>query len=169
MYQIGETVVAGCNGVCYVESIGPLAMMGKAAAGKNYYTLKPCFERGGKVYVPVENEDSRMRPALTKDQAQNLITEISGLEQIWINDEKMRETEYKDAVNSSDPRKLIRIIKTMYYRRKSRIENGKKSTAVDERYFRIAEQRLYDELGLALSMDRDQVKEYIKSHIEKKD
>ena len=94
--------------------------------------------------------------------------EIDDLDQISISDEKMREAEYKSAVNSKDPRKLIRIIKTMYYRRKARIESGKKSTAVDERYFRIAENRLYEEMALALGKERDEVKEYIRNYIEKK-
>ena len=94
--------------------------------------------------------------------------EIEDLEQMNILDEKKRETEYKNAVNSKDPRKLIRIIKTMYFRRKARVESGKKSTAIDERYFRIAENRLYEEMALALEVDREEVKEYIRNYIEKK-
>ena len=65
-------------------------------------------------------------------------------------------------------RTLIRIIKTMYYRRKARIESGKKSTAIDERYFRIAENRLYEEFALALGIDREEIKDYIRNYIEKK-
>ena len=56
----------------------------------------------------------------------------------------------------------------MYYRRKARIESGKKSTAIDERYFRIAENRLYEEVALALGIDREEVKDYIRQYIEKK-
>ena len=96
------------------------------------------------------------------------MNEIDDLDQIDISDEKKRETEYRNAVNSKDPRRLIRIIKTMYFRRKARIESGKKSTAIDERYFRIAENRLYEEMAMALSIDRDEVKEYIRNYIEKK-
>lgn len=167
MYQIGDTVVCGSNGVCLVEEIGPLTMMGKAAAGRSYYTLKPCYDSGGRVYLPVDGDKENLRPILTRSEVEELVGEIESLEQINISDEKMRETEYKSAVNSSDPRLLVRIIKTMYNRKKMRIESGKKSTAIDERYFRIAEKRLYEEMALALDVDRDDVKEYIWKYIEK--
>lgn len=166
MFSIGDTVVCS-NGVCRIEKIGPLAGMGKSAAARTYYTLRPCFDQAATIYVPVDGDDNALRFALSRDEVNALMKEIDDLDQINISDEKKRETEYKNAVNSKDPRKLIRIIKTMYFRRKARMESGKKSTAIDERYFRIAENRLYEEMALALSIDRDEVKDYIRKFIEK--
>lgn len=166
MFKIGDTVVCS-NGVCRIEKIGPLTGMGKSVANKKYYTLRPCFDDAATIYVPVEGDDEALRFALGRKEVKKLMSEIDDLEQIDISDEKQREMEYKNAVNSKDPRKLIRIIKTMYFRRKARIESGKKSTAIDERYFRIAENRLYEELALALSKDREEVKECIRQYIEK--
>lgn len=166
MFKVGDTVVTS-NGVCQVETIGPLANMGKAAAGKEYYTLKPYFDNGGKIYIPVAGEQEAMRFALSKEEVNALVNEIDNLDQINISDEKQREAEYKSAVNSKDPRRLVRIIKTMYFRRKQRVESGKKSTAIDERYFRIAETRLYDEMALALGIEREEVKNYVRKFIEK--
>lgn len=165
MFQIGDTVVCGSSGVCTVSEIGPLAMMGKASAGRRYYTLTPCYDNGGKVYLPVDSDKSAIRPILTKAEADGLVSEIETLEGITIDDEKNREYEYKTAVNSSDPRRLICIIKTMTARRKSRLECGKKSTAVDERYFRIAEQRLCEEIALAMELDKEDVREYLREKI----
>lgn len=165
MFNIGDTVVTS-NGVCQIEKIGPLSGMGKSAAGKEYYTLQPYFDNGGKIYIPVSGQDEAMRFALSKEEVNELVKEIKDLDQINISDEKQREAEYKSAVNSKDPRRLIRIIKTMYFRRKQRVESGKKSTAIDERYFRIAETRLYDEMALALDLGRDEVKEYVRNKIE---
>ena len=167
MFNIGDTVVCS-NGVCRIEKIGPLAGMGKSVADRSYYTLRPCFDDAATIYVPVDGDDDALRFALGRDEVEKLMEEIDDLDQINISDEKKRETEYKNAVNSKDPRKLIRIIKTMYFRRKARIESGKKSTAIDERYFRIAENRLHEEIALALGIDREEVKEYIRKYIEKK-
>ncbi len=166
MFNIGDTVVCS-NGVCTIEKIGPLTGMGKSAADRTYYTLRPCFDNAATIYVPVDGDDNALRFALGKNEVKKLMKEIDDLDQINISDEKKRELEYKNAVNSKDPRKLIQIIKTMYFRRKARIESGKKSTAIDERYFRIAENRLYEEMALALGKDRDEVKEYIRNYIEK--
>lgn len=167
MFNIGDTVVCS-NGVCRIEEIGPLAGMGKSAAERTYYTLRPCFDNAATIYVPVDGDDDALRFALGREEVKELMEEIEDLDQINISDEKKRETEYKNAVNSKDPRKLIRIIKTMYFRRKARVESGKKSTAIDERYFRIAENRLYEEMALALGIEREEVKEYIRNYIEKK-
>lgn len=167
MYQIGDTVVCGSNGVCTVEEIGPLSIMGRSARHRKFYTLRPYYDETGKVYLPVDCDEASIRPALTKVEVEQLMAEMDDLEQIWISDEKKREAEYKSAVNSSDPRKLIRIIKTMYLRKQSRLESGKKSTAIDERYFRIAENRLYEEMALALGIEKDDVKDYIRNYLEK--
>lgn len=167
MFNIGDTVVCS-NGVCRIEEIGPLAGMGKSASERTYYTLRPCFDNAATIYVPVDGDDDALRFALGREEVKELMEEIEDLDQINISDEKKRETEYKNAVNSKDPRKLIRIIKTMYFRRKARVESGKKSTAIDERYFRIAENRLYEEMALALGIEREEVKEYIRNYIEKK-
>ncbi len=156
------------NGVCRIEKIGPLAGMGKSVADISYYTLRPCFDDAATIYVPVDGDDDALRFALGRDEVEKLMEEIGDLDQINSSDEKKRETEYRNAVNSKDPRKLIRIIKTMYFRRKARIESGKKSTAIDERYFRIAENRLHEEIALALGIDREEVKEYLRKYIEKK-
>lgn len=167
MYQIGDTVVCGSNGVCTVEEIGSLSIMGRAHRHRKFYTLKPYYDETGKVYLPVDCDESSIRPAMTKAEVELLLSEMDSLEQIWISDEKKREAEYKSAVNSSDPRKLIRIIKTMYLRKQSRLESGKKSTAIDERYFRIAENRLYEEFALALGIEKDDVREHIRDYLEK--
>ena len=167
MYQIGDTVVCGSNGVCTVEEIGTLSIMGRAARHRKFYTLKPYYDATGKVYLPVDCDEASIRPALTKPEVEQLMSEIDDLEQVWISDEKKREAEYKSAVNSSDPRRLVRIIKTMYFRKQSRLESGKKSTAIDERYFKIAETRLYEEMALALGIDKDEVRDYIRGYLEK--
>lgn len=167
MFQIGDVVVCGSNGVCKIESIGPLNM-GKSTINRgDYYTLSPYFDNGGKIYLPVDNDRVNMRYILTKDEVSSLMDEFDALEPIVITDEKLRETEYKNAVNSSDPRMLIKVIKTMNFRRRSRIENGKKSTAIDEKYSKIAEHRLYDELALSLELEQGEVKEIIRPHLDK--
>lgn len=166
MYQIGDTVVCGSNGVCTVMEIGPLAIMGKASKNRKFYTLKPYFDNSGRVYLPVDCDEASMRLTMSKDEFEKLISELDSLDKISIVDEKMRETEYKNAVNSSDPRLLVRIIKTMHSRRQARLEIGKKSTAIDERYFRIAEQRLYEEMALALDIERDEAKTFIRKYLD---
>lgn len=165
MFQIGDHIVCGSSGVCTVEEIGTLKM-GTASRDRLYYTLKPVYDAGGKIFIPVDNDKVSLRFVLSKNQVMELLEDIPQLDQLWIPDEKKREQEYKEAVNSCDCKKLVQIIKTLYFRKRERVQNGKKVTAVDDRYFRIAEDRLYEELALALSISKGEVEDYIKRYIE---
>ena len=48
-----------------------------------------------------------------------------------------------------------------------RLQKGRKETAIDSKYFRIAEEVLYGELAVALDMERDRVSQYIEEQLNK--
>ena len=71
-------------------------------------------------------------------------------------------------MQTCDCEELVKIIKTLYLRKQQRLESGKKVTVVDEKYFRQAEDKLYEELAYALGMEKKQVGTYISQHMEEK-
>lgn len=164
MFQVGDVIVSSNNGVCRIEAVGKLNF-GGMDKNRDYYTLIPLFESGSTVFVPVDSDKISLRLAITKDDALRLIKEMKELEPIWIQDEKSRESQYKEVLRSCDCTRLIQIIKTIYIRKQKRLGDGKKVTAVDERYFNLAENKLYGEIALALDMTKDEVKEYIKQRL----
>lgn len=164
MFEVGEYIVYGSTGVCKVEAVGLMQLSG-ASKEKVYYTLAPLCSKGSKVYTPVDNDKVVMRPVITKDEAEALVSRIPDIEQLWVADEKRREDIYKKAFRSCDCREWIKIIKTLYLRKMSRIAEGKKVTASDSKYLQMAEDRLYEELGLALNMKKDAVLEYIEERV----
>lgn len=165
MFDIGEYIIYGSHGVCEVKEISKKTM--SALIGeKLYYTLAPVYVKGSTIYSPVDNGKVAIRPVLTRDEAENLINEMPQVNLIENVDEKKRETLYKDAIKSCDCRELIKIIKTLYKRRKERIEDGKKFTAIDERYFKQAKGCLYGEIAIALDMEMEQVEEYITTRLQ---
>ena len=56
------------------------------------------------------------------------------------------------------------LIKTIYIRKQERLLE-KKITATDDKYFHIAEEKLYGELAIALSMTKDEAKEFVVSRV----
>lgn len=166
MFSVGEYIIYGTTGVCRVEAIGPVQMSG-FGKDKLYYTLSPLYSKGSRVYISVDNDKVVMRPVLKKEEAEKLVEEIPSIELLWVADEKRREDIYKRALRSCDCREWIKIIKTLYLRKMSRIAEGKKVTVSDGKYLHTAEDRLYEELALALSMEKDEVVEYITKHVEK--
>ena len=164
MFEIGELIIYGGNGVCRVEKIGPIDT-GMGMKDRMYYRLNPLKNKDSRIFTPVDNEKVIMRPTMTKEDALALIDQIQDVETLWIGDERRRETEYKEAVRKCDCREYVKIIKTIYLRKEARLADGKKVTAVDERYYAIAEENLYGELAVALGMDRDQTKTFVEQRV----
>ena len=104
---------------------------------KEYYLLVPIAEPTAKVYIPVDIAAARIRPVLTAEEA----------------------------LASRDPKRLIGIIKTLYLRKKERTDAGKKNTAVDERYFKLAEDQLHGELAFVLGEDKRNIEKIIIEYI----
>lgn len=160
MFVVGDYIVYGNKGVCKVINIGVMNSIG-IPKDKLYYTLEPVYTTGSKIFTPVDNEKVKMRPVMNKEEAIGLIEDIDNIDALWVQDEKRREMDYKEAVNKCDCRELVRIIKAIYLRKQSRLAEGKKVTSGDEKYFKIAEEDLYGELAIPLQMDRSQVKDFV--------
>lgn len=160
MFEIGDYIVYGHNGTCQVEDITYLDMSG-ADKDRLYYVLLPVNRKGNKVYSPVDSNKVKARKILTREEADELISEIPDLEQLWISNDKLREEQYKDAMKDCDCRQWVRIIKTLYLRKKERIAQGKKVTSVDEHYLKLAENQLYGELSVVMGVDKDEMEGYI--------
>ena len=159
MFRVGQYVVCGNKGVCTIEDITTLDISGVDKA-KLYYILKPQYITASTVYVPVENASS-LREVLTREQAEQLVEEIPKIPPLKISNEKLIEQEYRSCMRSNDSTEWVRVIKTIYGRKQKRMQAGRKETAVDARYCKKAEDRLYGELSVALGMERSQVCAYI--------
>jgi len=160
MFQIGEYVVHGNDGICEVKDITQLELPGSSSK-RQYYLLVPQKEKNGRIYSPVESSKVQTRKVITKQEADTLIREIPAIQAAWVENEKLRENVYKEAIKSCDLRELVKIIKNMYLRRQERISSGKKATVLDDRYFKLAEDKLYSELVFATGKDRNQIEKQI--------
>ena len=87
MFETGAYIVCGQHGVCRVESIGPIRLE-EASAGKDYYTLSPLYSKGGVIYVPADSEKIIMRYVISRQEAEQLIGEIDGMDMIPIDNER---------------------------------------------------------------------------------
>ena len=163
-YEIGDFVSKPVTGICKIENI--LYLTSEDEKNKKlYYLIKPIEDEKQKIYVPVSNSDSRLRLCLTKGEGWNLIKRIPEIPTAWTNNEKMREQSCKDAIKANDPEALVAIIKMIYQRKQTRLAQGKKCTATDAKYFQIAENLLYVELGVALGKPKQEICQTIIDYI----
>lgn len=164
MYQVGDYVVKSANGICEVKDIVNPDFVDDDK--KLYYELQPLADSKTVLYVSTDRDDGSMRAVITEEEAENLIKMIPTIDEPWINNEREREKNYKEAIKSNEPEKLIGIIKLIYQRKKTRQEQGKKTTMVDKQYFDKAEDLLYSELELVMKKSRDEIYDQIKRQCE---
>lgn len=160
MYQVGDFIIYGNNGVCKVTAVGTLPKLGMER-DKQYYTLLPLYNNQT-IYTPVDTKVF-MRPVITKQQAQELIREIPQINEDIIADRNRNDLseKYRDLMRSHDCKDLIQLIKAVYVKNKKTEESGKKLGQVDINYRRKAEELLYGELAVALDIPRENVLDYI--------
>jgi len=160
VFQKGEKVVCGSKGVCVIEDVATLNISG-IDKEREYYILKPIYMAASTVYVPVDVSAQSLRKVLTEEEANELIRKIPDIPLIAISNDKMLEQEYKHCLKTDRCEEWIRILKTISRRKEMRQSEGRKITAIDARYFKIARDCVFGELAAALSIPLDEVERYL--------
>ncbi len=165
MFEVGDYIVCGNNGICTVQNISTIDIP-DVDPDRLYYILQPVYTKSSVVYIPVDNDKIVMRKVLTKEQVKELINHIPEIDTIVEMNDKLREERFKECMKNHKCEDWIRVIKTLYQRRMERLEKGQKVTATDARYMKAAEDNLYLEFSMALGIDRDEVESYIEKCID---
>ena len=113
MYQPGQLIVYGAEGVCRVAAVGPLSMR-DAQDGVNYYTLSPLY-RSGTIYVPVDAA-LHTRPVMSREDAQRLIAHIPDVapKLCESNNPRLLNEHYQALLKSDDCVDRVRLIRAVY-------------------------------------------------------
>lgn len=165
MYQVGQRIVYGGEGVCRVEQIGPLDMRG-AQKGVEYYTLVPLY-RAGKIFAPVDTT-VYTRPVLTRDEVEDLIDRIPQLdEEIYENSNpRLLAEHYQAYLKSYDCEALFCLVRSIHAKGLKAADKGRHLGQVDERSMKRAEEMLHGEIAAALEMPVEDVPGYIVCRVE---
>lgn len=164
MYEIGQLIVYGGEGVCRVDAIGPLEMQG-VQPRTDYYTLMPVWGHG-KIFTPVDTTVFT-RPVLSREEAEALIDRIPDLpvEICENSNPRLLNEHYQTYLKSYDCTRLAMLIRAIYAKGRRAAQRGRRLGQVDERNFKRAEEMLYGELSVALDIPVDGVKDYISRRI----
>lgn len=160
MFDIGDYIVYGHNGICQVVDITHPDVSG-ADNDRLYYVLIPEKTRDSKLFCPADNDRIVIRKVISAEEANAIIEESKTIEPLWIESDRMRDDSYKNVMKNCDLRQCVQVIKALLIRKKQREDSGKKITATDERYLKMAEEGLYSELAIATGQDREEIKKII--------
>ena len=127
------------------------------------FILVPVTDSSLKLNVPVNNPN--IKNLMTKEEIKNLIALMPSIPLIDIED-KLLENEYKRLYHSGSKEDLIRIIKTTHRRNQERLNNNKKISEKDNKYFTLAENLLYSEIATVFGISLEEAKEYILANVQ---
>ena len=127
------------------------------------FILVPVTDSSLKLNVPVNNPN--IKNLMTKEEIKNLIALMPSIPLIDIED-KLLENEYKRLYHSGSKEDLIRIIKTTYKRNQDRLNNNKKISEKDNKYFTLSENLLYSEIATVFGISLEEAKEYILANVQ---
>ena len=160
MFEIGTYVVYGNTGICKIEDITTLDMPG-ANNDRVYYVLSSLRGKSNRDFLPVDNTKVVLRNVIDEKSAKELLDRFDAIPEIQADNDKLREEQFREFAKRCDCECWIAMLKTISTRKKERIAQGKKVTATDERYYRLATEQLYNELAFSLEMEISEVEEMI--------
>lgn len=166
MYQIGDMVLYGMEGVCEITGKEHRATAGVEG---DYYVLKPVENGQSTVWVPAGNPQlvHKMRKLLSAQEVYQLIHKMASQPVMpWEDNDRARRDHFQEILRSGDRISLISMIRTLYLHQQELAAKGKKLHLSDEKQMKEAEKQLHEEFAHVLHIDRDQVVPFIVREIE---
>ena len=164
MFQAGDLLVYGTTGVCRVLSIDRRQeRVGSTRQERLYYQLKPIYQ-GGLIYTPVDNDKVSMRPIISRQEAEDLISEIPTLHPAACRASTTQALtqQYQSSLRQHDCRSLVELAMSIHAKRRQAESQNRRLGMVDERYLKRAEDQLYGELAAVLGLERGGVADLIR-------
>ena len=162
MLKAGAFVSYSTTGICEISEI---KKMGAAGKEKEYYVLKPVYQKNATVYIPLDNALllSKIRPVVTKEEIDEIIIKAKNNPLEWISDDFDSNVAFKEILSSGNLLYIIRLVSCIYIQGEELSRTKRRLRAVDSSAFSNAESYLYNEFAFALNIKPEQVIEYIEN------
>jgi len=156
MFQIGDLLFYGTNGVCRVSEICSSPF--DTSDTRSFYKLTPISEHSTLViYTPVDNDRVVMRPLISKDEAEALISRLKEIEKVTVSIEKHRKDSYRETIREGTPEGYVKILKTVRSRRELFRKTRRRIPDLDNDFEFTAKTCLYGELCTVLGIPREEI------------
>ena len=165
LYQVGQKVIYGIHGVCCITAV---EVKCSSKEKKEFYCLEPVEQPGAVFFVPTANPAavSKLRPILTREEFDVLITTQKEREVIWIEDENQRKQRYRELIAQNDRGELISMVSALYRHKRQLEVTGRKFHICDDNFLRDATRLLSSEFSLVLGITPGEVADYMKTKLE---
>lgn len=160
MYQTGDLVMYGVHGVCTVVDVETRKVDRKTA---QYLVLEPREQTGSRYLVPTGNPNAmaKLRPMLTVQELEALLSSGEVRQDCWIADENQRKQHYRELIGSGDRTALLRMVRTLHAHKQAQQALGRKFHLCDENFLRDAQRLLSTEFSVILGITPAEVGPYV--------
>lgn len=158
MYKAGEIVVYAGSSTCIIADIRKESF-GKEK--KDYYILKPVFEKNSTVYHPVDGDETKLRKAVTKAEALKMLSDDFSSYYSWIENDAERSAYFETLLKEKSPREMLGLISVITKKKKEFSSSGKKMRAADEKALVEAKRNVLGEFSYALGKSEEEILETI--------
>ncbi|MBQ9803125.1 MAG: CarD family transcriptional regulator [Clostridia bacterium] len=166
MFQVGEYIVYGMNGICRVEDVCKSPY--DDTDPRTYYLLVPVNNpMSSTIYTPVDNERVPMRRLMTREEIEALIVAMPDIELLTVPVEKQRREVYRTSIGTLAPESYVQVIKTVHHRRLELTAAHKHFPVTDLEYGRLAKHLLYSECAHVLGLSEDGMEAYFTERVQK--
>ena len=164
MYQVGDRIIYGSNGVCVIEEIKMMEVP-HSMEQRPYYIIKPMYQEC-RISAPVDTKIF-MRPIISSEQARTLIDGIPAVEAAPYYNSALRQLQdyYEKKMSSHSCEDLIELTLSLYRKKQEVLAQKRKFGAIDERYMKRAEDLLFGELAVALDIQKNEVRQFISDRL----
>lgn len=158
--KIGTYVLYGKTGVCLVKEQTVMN-------GGQYYVLSPVSDSRSSVYVPLSNDElvGRMRPLLTREEIDLLLSRADEVRMEWPEDRNERATLCRGVLCGGDRKELVRLLCCLMRRKAERIEMGKRLSSMDENFLQECVRLVQEEFSMVLGIPTREVGPYIQERL----
>lgn len=160
MLKKGDVAVYGTHGLCRITDITVPDFL-SGSKEKLYYVMTPAIDKNGILYVPVEGAEAKMRKAISKKAAQELLNELEEMKEIEVDIGKKSDAVINEVIKQNDTEDMMRLVKGLHKAKAKRASEGKKLASMNERHLNTAEKLLYSEMAFSLKIEPDTVKEQV--------
>ena len=159
MYEVGEIVLYGSNGVCKIEEITEKTISKTVI---EYYVLKPIATQISTLFVPTQNEKlvGKMRKILAKEEIEKILENLPETGE-WNKNKSERFDSFKKIILDGNCLELIGLIRLLHNQERKQMSRGKRLHITDEKFLKEAERMVYGEISVVLGVDKAQAKELV--------
>ena len=129
---------------------------------QEYLVIEPIASGSATIYLPSANQtvQTRMRPVLTREEIDSIISSVKNDQMPWTVDRKQRTLQFQQILSRRDTRELL-LLASCLHKRKS--EKGLPTSELD--MLHKVEGMVEQEFAFALHISRTEIGQYIRDRL----